>query len=331
MYCISIGVHGVDIWKGLFAFRHGTKNDSDVEADLQALIDLTNKYRWSGPELRERLEAGGVRLPRSDFYSETPTLEDIQNSFEYEAGAAKPIFHDESIFSLDRMVALVDRLATHTRTFSAPADEVRRAFYWKNPQFSRSDAMALYGMVREYRPATIVEIGCGFSSYMARRALDDVGASGRLVCIDPDPRADIQSLAGIEFVPRPVQDIPIDYFLGELSPGDFVFYDGSHTLKTGSDAVHFYLRILPYLQKGIIVHAHDAPLPFPLPMNHLIDHKLSWAEPYLLMAHLHNTRRYRVLLSNGLVGAEVPAALDRMMDKQFESGGTSLWYEIIGE
>lgn len=300
------------------------------ESDVDTLVRLVHKYVWPPLDVRKRLEQGGAIISRNDFYSEAPTLSDFDASFEYDAGRQKPAFHNPDIFSLKAMEAEVLTLAEHSASFSPPTQERPDGFYWGNPQFSGSDAAFLYAMIKRYRPSTVVEIGCGFSSYVARLALDELSPRGRLLCIDPEPRSDVSKVAGIEFRRSRIQDVPLEDILTAIKPGDFVFYDGSHTIKTGSDAVYFYFKILPYLPVGTYVHAHDVCLPYALPSDYLIQHKLSWTEPYVLLAHLHNTSRYKVLSSTAMLQLEAPERLALLTHGRYESGGSSLWYEVVG-
>lgn len=301
-----------------------------TEDEVETLIRLVPRYVWPAIETRRRLEDGGAIISRNDFYTEAPRLADFDTSFEYENGKAVAAFGDPTIFSLEDMVAHVADLTEHSRSFVPPLKEVQGGFYWENGQFSRSDAAILYAMIKRYRPRTVVEIGCGNSSYVSRMALDELSPRGRLLCIDPEPRAEISSTPGIEFRRSRIQDVALDEILTVIQPGDFVFYDGSHTIKTGSDAAYFYFKILPYLPVGTYVHAHDVCLPYPLPREYLIEHKLSWTEPYVLMAHLHNRRRYKVLSSTAMLEMEANATLQQLMHGRFESGGNSLWYQVVG-
>ena len=54
-----------------------------------------------------------------------------------------------------------------------------------------------------------------------------------------------------------------------------LFIDGSHISKTGSDVNHLFLRILPRLPPGVVVHIHDICLPFEYPRH--------WSEDVLLL------------------------------------------------
>lgn len=303
------------------------------EQEISTLIKLGQKYKWATGEERRKLEAHGVSLGRTDFYSETPSLAEIEASFEYEGYQStrdsKPIFDDADVFDLARIESYGRSLVEYTGQFAPPVEKTDEGFYWKNSQFSGTDAMSLYGTIRKLRPAKVVEIGCGFSSHVVNAALEANG-SGSLTCIDPEPRTDIKNLPNIQFRQEKIQGVPASWFQENLSAGDVVFFDGSHTVKTGSDTIYFYLRILPYLPKGVIVHAHDVRLPFPRNRQALIEAKLYWGEQYLLLAHLYNQARYRVLFASDLVERRLNELSRQLMHGRHGSGGVSLWYEIVG-
>jgi hypothetical protein len=182
-------------------------------------------------------------------------------------------------------------------------------------------------MVRKHRPRRVAEVGSGWSSHLARRALAENG-SGALTCIDPEPRTDIAGLPETEIVRAPVQDLPVDWFNERLGPGDIFFYDGSHTVKTGSDTVYVYLKVLPYLRPGVIVHVHDVRLPYPRNRKALEEAKLYWGEPYLLMAHLHNRARYDVLVGSEFLQRRHKPLSQTLLAGRAPSGGVSLWFAI---
>jgi hypothetical protein len=107
--------------------------------------------------------------------------------------------------------------------------------------------------------ARIVEIGSGNSTKFFRKAITDGALRTRLISIDPEPQADISHVAD-EIIRTPVQDVSLDLFRS-MSAGDILFYDGSHLCFHGSDVPHFFLRILPVVAPGVLVHVHDISLP----------------------------------------------------------------------
>lgn len=129
--------------------------------------------------------------------------------------------------------------------------------------FPRLDAAAAYALVRERRPARIVETGCGHSTRWFARAVADEGLATELIAIDPAPRATLDGL-GIDFIRAPVQEVGEDVF-SRLAAGDVLSLDGSHVLMPGTDADVVLNRVLPALPPGVLVHIHDIFLPDPYP------------------------------------------------------------------
>jgi hypothetical protein len=69
-------------------------------------------------------------------------------------------------------------------------------------------------------------------------------------------------------------------------------------------------------------------LPYPRNKKALTEAKLYWGEGYLLMAHLHNTARYRVLVGSEFLTRRAPQLVRHLMHGRYAGGGVSLWYEI---
>lgn len=303
-----------------------------MTSELDQLVRLGRKYKWADEAERRYLEERGVCLVRSDFYSDTPTLADIDASYEY-AGADDSgdaaVYDDKTIFDEAAIAAFTRALLPFAGDLEAPL-EAERGFCWKNNLFSGSDAVILHALIRQSQPRTVVEIGSGYSSYISRNALDTLDGERRLLCIDPEPRAEIAGLDGIDFRRAPLQSLSADEINAVLEPGDILFYDGSHTVKTGSDTVYFYLKILPYVKAGIRVHVHDTRLPYPLDRQRLVRERVYWGEQYLVMCHLHNTARYRVLCAVELLQRRQPGLLAELMQERYHTRGGSLWFEILG-
>jgi hypothetical protein len=167
---------------------------------------------------------------------------------------------------------------------------------WKNPWFSGLDAVALYGLVASTRPARYIEIGSGFSTMFARRAVADHRVDCRIISIDPAPRADISRLC--DDVHRcPLETVDPDVF-ASLESGDMLFVDGSHRVLMNSDVAVVFLEILPRVKPGVLVHFHDIWLP--------CDYPARWAdwyftEQYMLAVLLLFSDQYEIVLANRFI------------------------------
>ena len=128
---------------------------------------------------------------------------------------------------------------------------------WNQDWFPRLDAAAAYAMVRSLKPRRIVEVGSGHSTRFLARAVADGGLDTRIIAIDPQPRAPIETLP-VEWLRMPVQRVAAFPALGE---DDILFIDSSHQLKPGSDVEFLLQAVLPMLPAGVRVHFHDIFLP----------------------------------------------------------------------
>lgn len=141
-----------------------------------------------------------------------------------------------------------------------------------SPRFNQDwfpglDAAVLYGLVRTQQPNLIVEIGSGHSTRFTAQALVDGEIEGKIIAIDPAPRADISALTDrVEIRLESVQSTPLDIFK-KLKKGDILFIDSSHILMPGSDVDILFNRVLPILPVGVLVHIHDIFLPSPYPSH----------------------------------------------------------------
>jgi hypothetical protein len=152
---------------------------------------------------------------------------------------------------------------------------------WLNPWFSGLDAISLYSYLRLRAPRRYVEVGSGFSTRFAARAIRDGALPTAITSIDPSPRADVDSLCD-EVVRTPLELIDLARF-GDLEAGDVVLVDSSHRVFMNSDVTAFFLDVLPELAPGVLVGVHDVFLPEDYP-PHWADRYRS--EQYVVAAYL---------------------------------------------
>jgi len=216
---------------------------------LSRLAKARRRARIRGLERRiaRGIEPAGTFIPhRRPRANDAPSVA-LRSLFE----AARPAFAE-----------LAGRLETHSDAFArfgGPPPAPRFAQDW----FTGLDAAALYTLVRETRPARIVEIGCGHSTRISARAVADGGLATELVAVDPAPRAALAALP-VRWERRPVQELDPSVVDG-LASGDVLFVDSSHVLVAGSDVAFLFTELIPRLRPGVLLHLHDVFLPEPYP------------------------------------------------------------------
>lgn len=162
--------------------------------------------------------------------------------------AAEPAMR-RTLEAIDAHGAIVER-------FDAAPPPMPR---WQQDWFPGLDGAAAYTLVRQYRPARILEVGSGHSTRFLARAVADGGFPCKLTCVDPAPRADLAALDAT-LIARPLQDVDLAS-LPALQAGDVLFIDSSHLALPGSDVDLLFGRVLPVLPPGVLVHIHDIFLP----------------------------------------------------------------------
>jgi len=312
----------------LTGIKPGTHLPADAECYVPAEIDelgrVLQRLVYAPSSIRKVLQDKyGVTLTRGDFYSEIPTITEIEKSF-----ATPSLLTLDAIFPENAiMLAELERLTEVSGEFDPPVTSDRKGEYsWQGNQFSFSDAMSYYAMIRTRKPRTIVEIGCGWSTLVAQIACARNGM-GRIICIEPYPNEFLREMIGIELVQKRAQDMETGFFNNALSDGDLLFIDSTHTVKHDSDCLHIYLRILPAIAADITIHVHDIYFPDPLSLTLMRESQIFWNEQYLLYAYMYENPRVRTLYGSRYHYKLNRSALDRFMHGRYGSGGASFWFE----
>jgi hypothetical protein len=245
------------------------------EDELVELAQVLNRLLYAPSQIRERLQNFGVNVVPANFYSEVPSISEIEDSRSHTA-----VF--DRVFNPALIESWLERLDRHAEEFSPPVEpDPAGGFGWNNTQFSYSDAMSYYCFIREVKPKRVIEIGSGWSSLVALMALRKNG-TGALTCIDPYPATVLEPVRSeITLVSSRAQDLDPSFISDTLKDGDIFFIDSTHTVKHDSDCVHIYLRILPEIKADIYVHVHDIRLPNALSVQMMRDAQIYWTEQYL--------------------------------------------------
>jgi hypothetical protein len=172
-----------------------------------------------------------------------------------------------------------------------------------NGFYPTPDAELYAAMIAWARPETIIEIGSGYSTVIARSAITHLGLKCDIHTIDPQPRRDIANMADrIEY--KPVEQSSLaDHQMAEST---LLFIDSSHVCRSDGDLPFLYCRILPMLPAGVLVHIHDIFVPFDYPDNYF---ERFYTEQYLLQALLAQSTKFEVVLATHYLSREHAAAM----------------------
>lgn len=190
-----------------------------------------------------------------------------------------------------------------------------KTYFYNNLSFEAGDSEYLYNFIRHFKPGKIIEIGCGFSTLMARNAIlknqkEDPACQCEHTCIEPYEIDWLEEL-DVKVIRQKVEDVDIEVFKS-LDKNDILFIDSSHIIRPQGDVLFEYLEVLPSLKDGVLVHVHDIFSPRDYPDAWVYeDHRL-WNEQYLLEAFLSYNKDFRIL---GAVNYLFHTHRDQIFDK----------------
>ena len=267
------------------------------------------------------LQRIGISVTPNHFYWPVPDITDLERRHWH---ANSPLIGVD--LRIDKQVDLArDLSASYSAEWNfSENSEDSLAYHYNNGFFETVDAEIAYSLVRQFKPSRIIEVGGGHSTRVLGAALQinllETGSRGELITIDPHCDALLeQGLAQIStLIRRPVQEVSAELFLS-LGENDILFLDSSHVVSIGSDAVCEYLEIVPRLEKGVLVHAHDIFLPSDYPKGPVLKNLCFWSEQYLLQSFLSFNPRFEVLWGSSAMQTFRPDILEQAFPRWSES------------
>jgi len=306
---------------------------------LWKLEALTNKHYTTkqtregvvlrlGKTLFPFFERFGIHITRNTFYSPVPDTGTLQDHLWKNHSELVGIdVRKETQLAL--LSTLVAKFKDEYRNLPLNDEQPLKPYdyYINNGLFESVDGEILYCMIRYFKPKKIFEIGSGNSTYLSAKAVlknreEDAGADCNLVAMEPYPnpvlKAGFPGLSKLLVVK--IQDIPTSEFQ-KLNANDVLFIDSSHVVKLGSDVWYEYLEILPRLNKGVVVHAHDIFLPAEYPKDWVLKNLKFYNEQYLLQAFLTFNNAFEVLWMSHYMHLKHPEHLRSAFPSYGAAGG----------
>lgn len=235
------------------------------------------------------------------------------------------VFPIPSVFQSTNYRAVLEHVAMYSERFRdfdlASTDD--RKFTFGNIYFTSPDAEVLYAIIRHHRPATVLEVGSGNSTKIIRQAILDGGLNTQLKSIDPHPRTEIDDIVDASYR-TPIESLDPVELATQLHAGDVMFIDSSHTLKPCGDIAFIYLRLLPLLPAGALVHIHDVFIPYDYPRQWVVESRWPWNEQYLVHVLLNFGEQFDVIWAGHLLQRTLPDFL-KHFPRAHGRWASSLW------
>lgn len=258
------------------------------------------------------LQRGGITLVPNHYYWPVPDVSELERR-EWPLMPAHVGFELNLQRQLDFLREVVPSYAEEWSTPESPFQN--HGYHYNNGFFETVDAEVTYCIVRNEKPTRIIEVGGGFSTCILAAALEmnreQDGVEAELITIDPFPeRVPEELCTQVTLIRQPIQDVDLSLFLS-LSERDILFLDSSHVVSVGSDVVREYLEILPRLDSGVLIHAHDIFLPSDYPRDAVLKNLSFWSEQYLLQAFLTFNSDFEVTWAASAMQMLYPEVLEQ--------------------
>ena len=194
-----------------------------------------------------------------------------------------------------------------------------------NGYYPTPDAELYAALILHFKPETIVEVGSGFSTAIARAAIKAGGLDSQLHVIDPEPRRSVEGIADrIEYSPVESSSLAES----AVPSHSLLFLDSSHITRSGGDGPFLFCSLLPDLPSDVLVHVHDVFLPYDYPDVYV---KRLYTEQYLLHALLADSAKFRVVFATHFMGRahrrEMQSVFGDAVGGEGLFGGASFWFE----
>jgi hypothetical protein len=252
----------------------------------------------SDPNYFKLWQAHGFHVSQVHYYQPLPDTRLLPPSL-WEGSSSMPGLDMRETQQLELLDVFTSSYKEEYDAFPRGQPSEKCRYFLGNVAFESVDAEILYCMIRHFKPRHLIEIGSGFSTLLAASAFaknEGEGLFSRFTAIEPFPPPCLASQVPpqVKLVKEFVQNIPLSEFEA-LGKNDILFIDSSHVCKIGSDVQYEFLKILPCLRQGVLVHIHDIFLPAEYPRSWVLDGHRFWNEQYLLQAFLSFNDAYEIL------------------------------------
>jgi len=276
------------------------------------LLFAIRKIRVSNMPISKKIfKAVGV-FPITNHYYE-PLFDDRKLKL--------PLDKDRSIpgikWNNEAQLSLLEKFNYQDELNRIPWDKTGElSFFFNNPSLGPGDAEYLYCMIRHFKPGRIIEIGSGYSTLMAKEAIESNKRENSLynceqICIEPYEMPWLEK-TGVQVIRKLVENVDVSFF-SSLQNNDILFIDSSHMIRPQGDVLYEFLQILPSLNPGVVIHIHDIFSPKDYTKKHIVDDVLFWNEQYLLEAFLSCNRDFAIIGALNYLKTHFPDKLNAKM------------------
>ena len=238
----------------------------------------------------------GVNITPLHYYSSIPALRhfaartDWKKPYSMKGITMRPI--TEQLLLLERMM--------RRRSWDDNYDLYAKATEQNGmPGYGVIESEVLAAFISGQDVTRVLQIGCGLSTAVMLDSAAKQNKRLEITCIEPFPNCFLLRMAQqgrIRLIPKIAQSVELETYK-QLTAGDLLFVDSTHTVAPGSEVNKIILEVLPQLEVGVWVHFHDIYFPYDYTREFLSSDLFFPQETALLYAFLLQNPSFAVELS----------------------------------
>jgi hypothetical protein len=255
-----------------------------------------------------------VNITPQHYYSSIPNLRrlakrtDWKKSYSFKGITMRPV--SEQLLLLEQMM--------RRRSWNDNYDPYANATEQNGmPGYGVIESEVLAAFISSQDVGKVLQIGCGLSTAVM---LDSAGKQNKaleMICIEPFPNHYLRQMAQqgrIRLIPQIAQFVELETYT-QLTAGDLLFIDSTHTVAPGSEVNRIILEVLPRLEAGVWVHFHDVYFPYDYTREFLSSDLFFPQETVLLYAFLLQNPNFVIELSMSVLHYSAPERVKMLIPR----------------
>ena len=250
-------------------------------------------------------------LPRH-FYSQVPNIRYLKKNeyWKYPSDMTNILGND--IIKIKKNFENLFLVKDNTNFEAIHTEAVSKTTY--DGGYGDMDSCVLYKFIIKEKPKKIIQIGCGVSTFVINKAINDKNIDCIVTCIEPHPDNALKILARsgkIKLISKKAQNILNIKDYWSKNGKNFLFVDSTHAVCPGSEVNKIIIEWLASMPRNSLIHFHDIYFPYEYQRNILKTELFFSSETSMLMAFLKFNQNFEINICLSMLHYKYPEIIKK--------------------
>ena len=252
-------------------------------------------------------------LPRH-FYSQIPDMRELSKNTSWKRPTDMSYVEGSSIADVTANFSSLFSVNFDIKLQSLHSEAIRSSSY--EGGFGDIESCVLYRFIISKNPKNIVQVGCGVSTFVILKAIEEYSLDVNLTCIEPYPNESLKkfhAIGKINLIEEKAQDLNNIKNLLSSDELNFLFVDSTHSVQPGSEVNKIVLEWLAEMPENSYIHFHDIYFPYEYQRELLTKELFFSSETTLLLAFLKFNTKFKIFTSLSMIHYEYPEIIEKYL------------------